>query len=220
MSAVGFSYEILPQSEATKLKTAAARIRRRVRSAAEDIFQIGQELLEARKLFPSDQSFCAWLQYDLSMPRTSAWRLMSVAKRYFNERSSLEHLPITALYELASPSLPDGLRQELEGRAKGGEVIGADEIKRLRDENAELSDTVVELQAQAEARKIPSVITVAPNHDALEKQYQAFVVHWQALGMDLRERFWREFKTPFAAPFSMSPIQPNTSNSYGSNGSG
>jgi hypothetical protein len=211
MAAVVFSYDILPQGEIDQLKTSAARIRRRVRSSAEDTFQIGQELLDARKLFSGDQSFGAWLQYEFQMPRTTAWRFMSVAARYYDSRSSLEHLPITALYELASPSLPQEVRTTVEDRViVGGEVVTADEIQRLRcaaeevddlrDDNGKLSDRVVELNAQLELVAIPSVITVQPNYQENEQNYQAFVSHWRALPMMLRERFWREFYSPIAAP--------------------
>jgi hypothetical protein len=147
---------------------------------------------------------------------------MNVTERYYDDRSNLEQLSLTALYELASPSLPEGLRNIVEERVvAGGEVVSADEIRRLRDENAELSDTVVELQAQAALNQIPSVVTIQPNHEALEKQYQAFVVHWQALPWDLRDRFWREFKAPLAAQFSAYAVpQDMTGNSYGRNGGG
>jgi hypothetical protein len=118
MAAVGFSYDTLPKSEVAQLRTAAESIRRRVRASVETLFQVGKELLEARKLFSGDQLFNAWLRYEFSMPRTTAWRLMNVAGRYYI-RVQFGTPLFTALYELASPSLSEEIRQEVEERAKG-----------------------------------------------------------------------------------------------------
>jgi hypothetical protein len=50
---------------------------------------------------------------------TSA-RLMLVAERYGKSNIML-HLPPTALYELAAPSTPDEVRDQIESRAGAGE---------------------------------------------------------------------------------------------------
>lgn len=174
-----FDYEALPADKRSMLRTATTEIRDRIGRAAQNIVEIGTRLAAVKASVPHG-TFRDWIDNELKMPRTSAWRMMNVAASF--KSSNLEHLTIepSALYLLASPSTPDELREEIVEQAKAGKTIthaAAKEAVKVAVKRKELSpitpdpaDIPDEEPAGSEdapslaAKALPTPAPVAPTH--------------------------------------------------------
>lgn len=105
-----FDYSGLPEREALSLRMRAERIRTRMKRTAEDIVEIGRDLLAAKEETPHGQ-FEAWLASEFEMSHVTAFNFMNVAERYGGKSSTVEDLPMRALYLLAAPSTPETVRE-------------------------------------------------------------------------------------------------------------
>src|SRR5260221_2826384 len=93
----------------------AAVIQERLKRTARDIIAIGQDLIEVKARLEHGQ-FKPWLQSEFQMSYPTAVRFMQVSER-FSKNINLIHLPVSVLYELAAPSTPDEvIEQVIEGQ--------------------------------------------------------------------------------------------------------
>jgi hypothetical protein len=209
---VDFDYDELPYGEADALKLAAERIKTNGRRIIEDIVEIGRDLIDAKRRIGHGK-FLMWIEASFGMSDDTARNFMNVANVYGDKVRIVRNLPLGAIYALSAPSTPESVRAEVAERAAHGESITASEISRLkkeaalaeelrgenaalRDDKAALADEVVELRDQV---RQPIAITMVPDRTMLNQHYEAFVLHWRSLTMELRERFFEEHKTPYAA---------------------
>jgi hypothetical protein len=81
------------------------RIRVRLRRTAEDIIEIGRDLLEAKRILPHGE-FLPWLGRAFDMSERSAVRFMQCADRFASKSASVADLSPQVLYLLAQPSTP------------------------------------------------------------------------------------------------------------------
>jgi hypothetical protein len=105
-----------------KLRTAADRIRDRVKKTVQDIIEIGNDLLAAKDTLPHGQCI-PWVRAEFGWSERSAQNFMSVAEKF--KSAKIADLPIqpSAAYLLAAPSVPDEAREKAVEKAEAGEEI-------------------------------------------------------------------------------------------------
>lgn len=119
---VGFNYDLLETKLADKVRSAADRIRERVKKTVEDIIEVGNDLLAVKEALPHGQ-FLPWLKAEFGWSERSAQNFMSVAEQF--KSAKIADLPIqpSAAYLLAAPSVPDEAREKAVEKAEAGEEI-------------------------------------------------------------------------------------------------
>jgi len=119
---VGFNYDLLEMKLADKVRSAADRIRERVKKTVEDIIEVGNDLLAVKEALPHGQ-FLPWLKAEFGWSERSAQNFMGVAEQF--KSAKIADLPIqpSAAYLLAAPSVPDEAREKAVEKAEAGEEI-------------------------------------------------------------------------------------------------
>lgn len=137
-----------------RLEAVANEIRQYLKQTAQNVFLIGQKLIEARGLLPHGK-FEAWAEAETGLTIRTAQRFMSVARRFEGKGDIMSLLPPTVIYQLASPSTPDSAIDEVL------EIIGSGE-----DVSVALTNGIV-ADHQLAARTIietSSTETIQPSH--------------------------------------------------------
>ena len=121
---VGFNYELLEKKVAEKIRSAADRIREKVKQTVEDLIAIGNDLTTVKEALPHGE-FGPWLKAEFGWGERMAQNFMSVAERFGPKTEIIADLTIqpTAAYLLAAPSVPDEAREKAIERAEAGEQI-------------------------------------------------------------------------------------------------
>jgi hypothetical protein len=119
---IGFNYDLLETKLADKVRTAADRIRERIKKTVADIVEVGNDLLAVKEALPHGQ-FLPWLRAEFGWSERSAQNFMSVAEQF--KSAKIADLPIqpSAAYFLAAPSVPDEARLKAVEKAQAGEEI-------------------------------------------------------------------------------------------------
>jgi hypothetical protein len=119
---VGFNYDLLETKLADKVRSAADRIRERVKKTVEDIIEVGNDLLAVKESLPHGQ-FLPWLKAEFGWGERSAQNFMNVAEQF--KSAKIADLPIqpSAAYFLAAPSIPVEARERAVEKAEAGEEI-------------------------------------------------------------------------------------------------
>jgi Protein of unknown function (DUF3102) len=97
----------------------------------ENIVEIGRRLIECKKLV-GPRNFGCWLDKEFRWSERHARNFMyayELAESKSENFSELD-LPISAIFLLAAPSVPEPVRDEILGRAKAGEKVKHKEVKR------------------------------------------------------------------------------------------
>ncbi|RWR28843.1 hypothetical protein D2T31_12075 [Sinirhodobacter populi] len=114
--------------------------------------EAGRALMEARAMFPSNETFGAWRSETLpDLHRNQALRFMQVAEQYGDKPVMLKALSMRALRALSAPSTPQSVRDEVEARTDAGENVTAAEIDRLKREASEAERRAKEAEAKADS---------------------------------------------------------------------
>jgi hypothetical protein len=119
---IGFYYDLLESKIADKVRTAADRIRDRVKKAVEDIIEVGNDLLAVKEALPHGQ-FLPWLRSEFGWSERSAQNFMSVAEKFKSAKIADLSIQPSAAYFLAAPSIPDEARERAVEKAEAGEEI-------------------------------------------------------------------------------------------------
>lgn len=90
----------------------AERIRLRMSRTAHDIIEIGRDLILTKEAVGYG-NFLPWTEAEFTMSERAAQKFMSVAAQYEGKSATVADLPLTILYELAFPSTPDCIRDEV-----------------------------------------------------------------------------------------------------------
>jgi len=138
----------------------ANRVRLRMKRAAEDIIEIGQSLIEAKRLLKHGQ-FGEWLRAEFDWSEQTAANFMLVAKRFGDNPKILDFGP-SVLYVLSSPSVPDSVVDELADRANSGEKITVAAVKETKARHADGD----------EPEPSDTAATVADDESDLQKSYE------------------------------------------------
>lgn len=141
---ISFDYGALDEAQRVRVQVKAESIRARMKRTAEDIIAIGQDLIEVKAELEHGQ-FKSWLQSEFEMSYPTAIRFMQVGERFKN--INLIHLPVSALYELAAPSTPDAIIEQVQA---GAIPPNLDAIKEAKAAQKRAEDA--EKQASEQAR--------------------------------------------------------------------
>lgn len=120
---VGFDYQVLSASQRDLVQRRTGEIRERLQRSAQDIWEIGQRLVEVRSHLRHGQ-FDAWLRAEFGWSRRTAYNFMNVYET-FQERANLSDVDIatSALYLLAAPSTPPEVREQYLQQARAGKKL-------------------------------------------------------------------------------------------------
>lgn len=131
-SQMSFNYDVLSAPVANEARQAAERIRLRLRRSAEDIIEIGRDLLGVKSDL-GHGNFLGWIEAEFRMSDQTARNFMHVAEVYGDKIKTVLNLDARALYALAAPKTPIEVRAEVEKMIEAGEVVTAAKVKELRD---------------------------------------------------------------------------------------
>lgn len=139
-----FNYFALDSDVAIEARAAAERIKIRLRRTAEDIVEIGKELVEIKNKLTHGQ-FLPWIKAEFSMSVDTAGRFMQVASRFGDIPQIAEFNP-SVLYQLAAPSTPDEVVEKATEKAEAGEKVSVEDVKRWKAEAEHAHRQAKELQ--------------------------------------------------------------------------
>jgi hypothetical protein len=128
----GFDYSLIKEGVVEQVRSAAERIRQKVKKTLEDVIEIGNDLLAVKEALPHGQ-FLPWLKAEFGWRERMAQNFMSVAERFGPKPAMIADLAIqpTAAYLLAAPSAPDEARQKAVEMAEAGEQITPKVAKKI-----------------------------------------------------------------------------------------
>lgn len=102
----------LIKKAARTLDDVADDVRKHMSGAVENIIKAGQALQEGRDMHPSNNAFHMWCEEEFpDLHRNTRTSLMQVGRR-FDAQNFVQQFPVSVLYELAAPSVPDELVEE------------------------------------------------------------------------------------------------------------
>jgi hypothetical protein len=137
-------------SAADELDQIIGQVRSLLRRSAEDIVEIGRQLLRAKELL-AHGDFGPWLKHEFEMSERSAQNFMNVARRFGDKSEMVADLKPGILYLLAAPSTP----QTVIDRVLSGKVPAvAQEVDAAIDEERHRSDASLEHVASSRRRHI------------------------------------------------------------------
>ena len=148
-----FDYASLDLDTAQFIQEQTGEIRGLMRRTAQDIFEIGQKLLQVKAKLGHGR-FGTWLTVEFDWTERTAQQFMNVARQFKAENFADLQLAPSALYLLAAPSTPPKVRQEAIARAESGETITYKTAKAIKQEYQ---------TAQSPRLPISPVPTVSPS---------------------------------------------------------
>lgn len=120
--AIGFDYGQLDDDARTIVEGCRDEIRRREKRAAEDIIEIGRNLIAVKAAIPHGR-FGSWLDAEFGWSAETAQKMMQVARTFGDQIRNGYGFDTRALYALASGTVPKAVREEFIERAEAGESI-------------------------------------------------------------------------------------------------
>jgi len=142
-----FDYNVLEPVNRDAVRQRTEEIRVQLRRAAQDIWEIGQKLVEVRSRLKHGQ-FEAWLKAEFGWSHRTAYNFINVYEAFSKPANFAEiEIAASALYLLAAPSTPQAVREHFVQRASSGEKITYKNVqKTLKEQNSKLSpsDTVIQ----------------------------------------------------------------------------
>ncbi|MBF0437211.1 MAG: DUF3102 domain-containing protein [Magnetococcales bacterium] len=127
------SYDPIPPEDAAFIAAASERIRLRLKRTAQDIIEIGKDLIEVKNRLNHGQ-FGFWLENEFEMAERTARNFMTVAERFGSKSATVADFTPKVLYLLASPSTPEDVVDKAVGEAKAGNPVTSIEVQRWKDE--------------------------------------------------------------------------------------
>ena len=147
-----FDYSSLDEETCEFVQQQTVEIRCLIKHTIEDIFEIGQKLIQVKKRLKYGH-FGKWLNSEFDWTERTAQKFMNVAKRFDCEQcSELEFAP-SALYLLAATSTPEAARQEALVRAGAGEKISWVKAKEIKQKYAK---SIQKLAKEVKVKKLES----------------------------------------------------------------
>lgn len=166
-----FNYAALTPELQIEVKAATERIKLRMKRTAEDIIEIGKDLIAVKAQLPHGQ-FLPWIAAEFEMSQATANNFIQVAKRFGDKLSKIDNFNSTILYQLAAPSTPDEVVEKAVEKAEQGEPLTLKEIKELKSQLAAKDSQVQKLEAQQrsmQGRIDDLVMVVNSERDKLTK---------------------------------------------------
>ncbi|WP_028346057.1 DUF3102 domain-containing protein [Bradyrhizobium murdochi] len=110
------------------LRDAAIRIRQRMSRTAEDIVEIGRDLIEVKGRLAHGE-FLSWIDAEFRMSSDTTQRFMLVAKLQIPPVAEFQP---SVLYALAAPSTPEEVRAAVTEKVASGEAVTVADVKALK----------------------------------------------------------------------------------------
>lgn len=139
-----FDYSALAPDLQVEVKTATERIKLRMKRTAEDIIEIGKDLIAIKEKLPHG-SFLPWIAAEFEMSEPTAQRFMQVAVR-FPEIHQIDGFKPSLLYALSAPSTPDEVVEQVIEKAESGEKVTANDVKELREKLRQKEGEITQLK--------------------------------------------------------------------------
>ncbi len=170
-----FNYASLDLDTAQFVQEQTGEIRGLMRRTAQDIFEIGQKLVEIKAKLGHGR-FGTWLAVEFDWTERTAQQFMNVARQFKAENFSDLQLAPSALYLLAAPSTPQKARQEAIARAELGETITYKTAKAIKQEHkssqspplpvspvSPITPSSLEIISLRSTQEIPTEIALQPS---------------------------------------------------------
>ena len=143
------------QAKVRSLDDVASDVRKHLSGAVENIIKAGQALQEGRDMHLSNNAFHDWCMQEFpDLKQRLRYNIMQVGRR-FDKQYIAGHIPMTVLYELASPSVPDELVEDIMSSDKPMKVKEVQQAKagyKKVQENPDYGDILEDVK---EKRKTP-----------------------------------------------------------------
>jgi DNA repair exonuclease SbcCD ATPase subunit len=110
-----FFYEDLDETAREFVLQKADETRALLRRTAQNVLAIGRNLQEIKDALPHGQ-FLAWLEAEFAMTERHARNFMHVAARFGSKPEIISDLSVTVIYELAAPSTPEVVINQVESK--------------------------------------------------------------------------------------------------------
>ncbi len=163
-----FDYAALNSETQIVVQQRTSEIRSLLRRTAQDIFDVGQKLIEVKAQLGHGH-FRTWLNTEFDWSIWTATKFMQVADKFKCVKFSHLDIAPSALYELAAPSTPDYVRCEAIERARLGETITHSLAKAIKAEmSALIKQEPVRLQAQSVTIDVSAETMAKESFTALE----------------------------------------------------
>ena len=124
------------------------RIRIRMKRTAEDIIEIGRDLISVKERLGHGQ-FLPWIEAEFGMGEHSARNFMRVAEKFGGQIENYSRFSPTVLIAMATAP-PDVITQ-VEAKAAAGEDVSVAEIARLKAEHKAKETALAQEAASAKA---------------------------------------------------------------------
>jgi hypothetical protein len=138
-----FDYAALDRETEVEARSDAALIKGLMRRTAEDVIEIGKALIRQQKAL--NRRFQSWIELEFEMSQSAAYRFINVAERFDPKHPTVGRLPLAALYELAAPSTPPEVREEVERRIAAGELVSGVDVRTLKAQYDEVAAKALDL---------------------------------------------------------------------------
>jgi DNA repair exonuclease SbcCD ATPase subunit len=126
-----FDYSALSPDLQVEVKSASERIKLRMKRTAEDIIEIGKDLIAIKEKLPHGQ-FLPWIDSEFGLTDKTAQNFMNVTERFGGKSEIISDFKPTLLYLLAAPSTPDEVVEQVIEKVEAGETVTPKEVKELK----------------------------------------------------------------------------------------
>jgi hypothetical protein len=146
--------QVIPPNK--RLDELANDIRLRGRQSVENIIEVGNDLIEAKKIC-GHGNWLPWLKAEFGWSHDTAKRYMQCAQLKLRKLRNLS-IDVSALYLLAAPSTPKSIRKKTIDRAKGGDHISHKDLKKkIRDASLkDIEDRLKKIKPRNQGKPKPS----------------------------------------------------------------
>lgn len=127
---VNFSYDAFDNETRFLIKQRTNEIKNLIHRSAQDIFDIGQKLLEVKDKLGHGK-FLSWLRTEFGWSESAARKFMQVAREFKMVNFTDLNIASSALYLLASNSTASAARREALERASSGDIINYSKAKSI-----------------------------------------------------------------------------------------
>lgn len=173
-----FNYEILELENRTLVQQRTEEIRQRLRRAAQDIWEIGQKLVEVRSRLKHGQ-FEVWLKAEFGWSHRTAYNFINVYEAFAQPAKFADtDIAASALYLLGAPSTPQNIRDHFMQTARAGEKITYKKVRQtLKEAKPQLPPPAATLvNSLKPSVSKPEVVAVLPKTEA---EVNAMVVKFE-----------------------------------------
>jgi DUF3102 family protein len=171
------STETILEQHADAIKTLGKRV-------VGDVIEIGRHLTEAKQICGHGR-WLPWLERNFGWTDRTARNFMQVYEGFGAKSETISdlNLSISCLYELAKPSTPVEVRQEVIGRVERGELVSRHDVKKL----------VAEVSALPRDSAADPIVETCEDSDTEQECWQRSLANMASDAVALEASWSREF---------------------------